>query len=279
MKKRTFRAAVLCLTLCLLTGCAGRSPSAPASASTTAPTSAAVPAATTATLPVIDAVEVTRATEPTAPESVPEKQIAILVKNADLWLWKDEFNPVQYAVTDLDGNGQLEIIASVCRGTGLFSASRFFEVNESKGTLETLVFDMDETESQPDLMYDTVEYWADDAEAVTWYRFTDILRNGAAEHYEVQYALCKQGGSILAEPICSMSAIVSDSWGDAEETYYDAEGNTISANDYFNLPAAHFQGCRHGLRGFGWFTPGSGDDLKQLLRESCRTFLENNSIG
>lgn len=276
MKKRSCLIAVFCLTLSLLAGCRSSAEAAP----------------TATALPVINAVEVTKATTPTVPEMTEPKttaptepkksfeaQFTILAENAPMWLQQEEKEPTWYAVTDLDGNGQLEIIASVCRGTGLFSTSNFYEVNESKGTLEPLLFDMGESDSQPDLIYGAVEYWVDDAESVTWYIFTDALRNGPAEHDEVRFALSKWGSGILAEPICSKHTAVSNNWGDMTDTFFDGNGNEISYNDYSNLPAARFPGCRHGLRAFGWFTPEAGNNLTQLIRDSYQAFAEENSIG
>ena len=64
-----------------------------------------------------------------------EKQIDVIMNNIDTWnLSTDEdiYAPYGYAITDLDQNGRLEIIASSCQGTGIYTYSNYYEVNESR---------------------------------------------------------------------------------------------------------------------------------------------------
>ena len=62
-----------------------------------------------------------------------KKQIDVIMNNIDMWnLYTEDntYNPYGYAITDLDQNGRLEIIASSCQGTGLYTYSNYYEVNE-----------------------------------------------------------------------------------------------------------------------------------------------------
>ena len=63
-----------------------------------------------------------------------DEQIDLIVNNYSMWTMKtddDTNKPYSYVVTDLDQNGRLEIIASTCQGTGIYTYSNWCE--NSKG--------------------------------------------------------------------------------------------------------------------------------------------------
>ncbi|MBQ1580144.1 MAG: hypothetical protein IIZ86_03335, partial [Firmicutes bacterium] len=67
------------------------------------------------------------AEEPEEPavSAEPEDQVKLIAENKDLWLVTDvnEADLYQYAVTDLDENGRLELIATITEGSGQFSTT------------------------------------------------------------------------------------------------------------------------------------------------------------
>ena len=86
---------------------------------------------------------------PEAPSA--EDQIALIVASKDQWLPDDkEYTPF-YAVTDLDGNGRLELIRCV-PGDDWWSTDTFFAVSEDGKELKELAFEYGEGYSHPDLV-------------------------------------------------------------------------------------------------------------------------------
>ena len=65
-----------------------------------------------------------------------EKQLNLIMNNKNLWYKDTEFEKYSYAVTDLDKNGRIEIISSVCQGTGIYTYTEIYEVNESMDDLK-----------------------------------------------------------------------------------------------------------------------------------------------
>ncbi|MBO4290209.1 MAG: hypothetical protein J5865_08965, partial [Lachnospiraceae bacterium] len=82
----------------------------------------------------------------------PADQVKLIAANRDLWLdTSQQADFVMYAVTDLDENGRLELIATITEGTGQFSSTRFWEVSGDYSKLEPVTYDLDGAQSEADL--------------------------------------------------------------------------------------------------------------------------------
>lgn len=65
-----------------------------------------------------------------------EDQIKLLADSQSQWQQPEEpGTPYYYAVTDLDRNGRLEILAMSTQGTGVFTYGKIYEVNNSGSAL------------------------------------------------------------------------------------------------------------------------------------------------
>ena len=62
-----------------------------------------------------------------------EKQIELLADSVELWAGTMNSEGIDYffTVTDMDRNGRLELIVSSRQGTGLYTYSDYFEVNDT----------------------------------------------------------------------------------------------------------------------------------------------------
>lgn len=62
-----------------------------------------------------------------------DEQLQVIAENRSRWCPDLEYagELCQYAVADLDRNGRYEVIVSDMAGTGLYTYSRFFEINDS----------------------------------------------------------------------------------------------------------------------------------------------------
>ena len=97
--------------LCAATGCSGNSPS----------------------VTEVSAAETAPASEDAAVSEEISAQLSLIAANASVWVQDASYGTVyQYTVTDLDQNGRLEVIAASLQGTGLYTYSCFFEVNEAR---------------------------------------------------------------------------------------------------------------------------------------------------
>lgn len=250
--KKVFPAVLLCA--CLLWGC-GRTEPAPVQQ--TKPSRITVPAAAP--------------TDPLPPALTKEDQIRCIAENAALWHINTEYGePKFFTVADLDGNGRMEVIGSVCAGTGLFSTSEFWEVSEDGGALVPLRYGAAEGDSEPDLICDFVGGYEKDGK--TWYIFTDEIRNGAAEHFSIVYALCKDGDAVDLEKLCASRIYYVDSSPNTE--YYNGAGEICTAEEYFGAEERFFSGCDRIGKNFAWFQLPEGSDLELFAEEAYWTFTE-----
>ena len=128
--------------------------------------------------------------EGTEPETVPDyqAQLALIANACGTWVKSDSFDRYGYSVTDLDQNGRLEVIATVCAGSGMFSYTDIWEVNEGCDGLSLCDGSAFGDNSQPDLVstQETTAYYVphDGADYGTYhYVFTDYIRDGAADDF------------------------------------------------------------------------------------------------
>ena len=135
-----------------------------------------------ATEPMVEApAETFLPTEPMPTEGPAlrlEDQIALIAANYPLWVKSDPVVPYSFTVTDLDHNGRLEIISSVCMGTGYFSTNEIWEVNEKYDGLVLCTGEQDGDGSYSDLT--TGPWTVIEKGGAYYYIVRDNVRNGYA---------------------------------------------------------------------------------------------------
>lgn len=213
-----------------------------------------------------------------------EKQIDVIMNNIDTWnLSTDEdiYAPYGYAITDLDQNGRLEIIASSCQGTGIYTYSNYYEVNESLNGLNKIERNVEEGSSEADIMIPTVKVFIDKASNEYHYIFDDLVKVGAAEYYENKQDIVLKNGKLYEKAIAYRNTIYTDS--NPNVTLKDANNNEITAEDYEIIENKLFSNLELKLANIEWvsttdvdFSSVSGDELKNKLIESYEKFGFSN---
>ena len=206
-----------------------------------------------------------------------ELQLTIIAENKDMWTEDLEYadEVYRYVITDLDHNGRYEVIVSNMGGTGLYTYSRFWEVNETLDGLTECTTDFMEGDSQPDLMTETVDAYIDE-NGEFHYAFYDVLRNGMAESYENVRELILRDGEIITKYIASKSNIYE---GDVlSVTCVDQEGNSITEEEYQTMADNYFIDCQKVVTNLGWQDvrqlPDEVDGVMEQLRDSFTVFLK-----
>lgn len=206
-------------------------------------------------------------------------QLYIMAENKEMWTEELEFaNDVyQYAVADLDRNGRYEVIVSNMGGTGHYTYSRFFEVNEEYNGLIECTTDFVEYDSQPDIISSKLETYIDD-KGEFHYAVYDLLKNGAAEYYENVRELMLRDGEIITNYIANKSTIYED--GTPVITCEDSTGNNLTEQEYEEAAGNYFAGYQKITTSMGW------QDVSELETEvkaiaaqldmSLNTFLYEN---
>ena len=209
-----------------------------------------------------------------------EKQIDVIMNNIDTWnLSTDEdiYAPYGYAITDLDQNGRLEIIASSCQGTGIYTYSNYYEVNESLNGLNKIERHVEEGSSEADIMLPTVKVFIDKAANEYHYIFDDLVKASAAEYYENKQDIVLKNGRLYEKTIAYRNTVYTDS--NPNVTLKDANNKEITAEDYALIENKLFSNLELKFANIEWvsttdvdFSSVSGDELKNKLIESYEKF-------
>lgn len=160
----------------------------------------------------------------------PADQVKLIAENRELWLVTDasQADAMMYAVSDIDENGRLELIASVTEGTGMFSTSYFYEVSEDFAALEPVTKMYGTNYSEPDISWND-SFRCYKGELGNFIVSMDQTMNGYAERYYSQDFLLLREGTVDAATIAYCMVLAEDSNGDGEpelHAYYYAAGGS-----------------------------------------------------
>ncbi len=220
--------------------------------------------------------------EETVSQSVQE-QLELIADSIDQWALPMEYaNEVyEYAVTDLDNNGRLEIITANMGGTGIYTYSNFYEVNETYDGLTLCERDVTEGESQADIGTESVQAYHDSETGTVYYVFEDYIKNGAAEHYEVQIAISLVDGKVSEETLAIRSEIY-DADNGLTISHQNAAGEEVTAEEYEGIADTVFAGMEKREAQFGWCVYQGTDGIEEfrgLEREEMLEVLTKSYEG
>lgn len=197
-----------------------------------------------------------------------EEQLQILKNNVGRWNLSDAYTPYNYAVTDLDGNGYLEIFAAVTQGSGMFTSGTIFEVMPDRSLRERPLVWQEGT-FIPEVIVNSAEVYTDPIRRINYYIFSDTVRIGAADSCTTVYGFSLYKGRTLLDRICGENR--SGYNGNVFRNFFGADDAEISEAQYNTAVSEFYSGYSRSEAKFGWF-PMSGGDLLAILRNSFSTF-------
>lgn len=206
-------------------------------------------------------------------------QLQLIADNIDTWRGDDETVIYSYAVTDLDMNGRLEIISSSCQGTGLYTYTSVWEVDEALNKLDPIENPALEGESQADIIVESTPVYFDADSGEYNYIFGDVTRNGAAEYYENLRAIALREGVLSQKDLAYKTTIYEASDAKSTVTCTASDGRTISEDEYEDAPETAFAGLEKKKAAFGWMNADretinamDGAALYDMLEKSYEGF-------
>ena len=198
-------------------------------------------------------------------------QIRLLAENFDAWSMSSVGWPyTNCAVTDLDGNGRLEVIAYLIYGSGDFTYASIFEVNESCDGIAACTVPGQQDPLYPEFNTDgePVRVYTG-SDGVRHYLFTDIERRGAGLYYYTLMPLSLADGTLTLDMIGTKA----DERGVV--TYTDIAGMSLSEAEYEALPGNYYSGSTESSVTISWMNLEGAEDITALLTESWSGFGEN----
>lgn len=187
-----------------------------------------------------------------------KNQIEYVSKNIDLWLGNDEYGIYNYAITDLDQNGRLEIISTTTQGTGIYSTSSIKELNENANGFITIKRNAKKEESEPDIFVPNATVYYNSGDNTYHYIFSDLTR--ATNTYytnNIDYTIKDKS---IEEKLLSSKTEIYESEENSTVTYSDKDGNEITKDEYDNIENNLFNDYEKKEVSINWIT----DDDKRV---------------
>lgn len=234
--------------------------------------------------PMETTVPVTETIAPmtTAPDMLSaDTQLKTIWESRDTWRVLEETDGWCYAVTDLDGNGRLEILSSETHGTGNYTTLRAWEVSEDGASLNPIAAPTDDGEGGPVL---SSGYYSDenpskedveaytDGSGITYYIQTDINKDGAAHYYETKQAVFLKDGKLDRQIVATKQTDYDENGGETV-TCQNGSGESISEDDYEIAVQRRFEGLSQKNVTFGWLSCVHSEELhEEALQASWENF-------
>ncbi len=198
----------------------------------------------------------------------------IFLENSSVWYMEaSDYEEYYYTILDMDGDGYPELIRSLSEGTGLYTYSNYYTIDKD-GSFKELTYETSAGESEPDIILDGVSYFTD-KKGNRWILCCDILRNGYAESHEFNCMLAKQGDVINTIFYSYIHNTVNDEGSDYDSTYFDANDNELSYEDYlaYNETMETEGLVDSGALSLYWFSSHDEGSLDELLLKAYEASL------
>lgn len=211
---------------------------------------------------------------PADPNAV-QAQLDLIWEHKDIWKVLDESDGWCYAVTDLDGNGRLEILSSECHGSGHFITFRAWEVSEDVASLVPIAGEDDHipmfySTANDDLAPEAVPCYYDAKTGSYYYIQFNTIKVDASQYCETTTAVYLLDGRMERE---ILAYEVTDYTPSETVTYQDSDGQTISEEAYTAIPGNRFSGMEANTASIGWLPNLHQEELTpELLQTSWEGF-------
>lgn len=217
-------------------------------------------------------------TESTSMETVHqniEKQLQVIMDHYgwDSLLQFEVYPNYRYTIADLDQNGRLELISTLQQGSGLYTDSWYYEVNEAFDGLNEYKPDNAESDSGADIAEDSVPVYFDLDHHIYFYIFDDRIRDGADLDYKNKRTISLKDGKLTEHILAYQTDWHKETA--ASITCTDADGNEISEHEYNNIADTVFPDLIKKEAHFYWFNIDDieSSGLNTILLKSYHGFL------
>ena len=182
----------------------------------------------------------------------------------------DGQNTWYYAVTDLDHDGLLEFIAASQHPQDRSTNLRVWEIGSDRNSLTECSLAKDPDESFPDILTDVADTFHDTATDTWNYLFYDNVIISPTNVFTSKSAYRLKDGVISYEAYAVEHTVVTA--GGRNVSHTDANGISISADQYNAAGVNAFAGAERGSTNFEWLTAAEADSLARLI-DSISVFM------
>ena len=175
----------------------------------------------------------------------------------------------RYAVTDLDHNGQLELVAAALHPVDRSNNLKVWELSADNSSFNECRTLTPEGESFPDILSNSADTFYD-AGTDTWnYVFLDHIMLSETDVYDVVCSVSMKNSAVgFTQHAISHTEVVN---GFMSTSYMDTNGVKISPDVYNDAGVNAFAGAAKSSTNFGWFKFEDATDAS-VLKDSYAVF-------
>ena len=156
-----------------------------------------------------------------------------------------------YAITDLDRNGQLELLAASEHDKDHTTTLMVWEVNKSIDTMVKCVVKVEDGGSFPDIMSESADTFFDDKLDTWHYLFFDNIVLSDQEAYSLKCSVTMKNRTLSYDQYAVMHVV--SAGGNQTVTYTDMEGQPITEDQFNAAGVSAFPSQNRSGTNFDWF--------------------------
>ncbi|MFI3213320.1 MAG: hypothetical protein R3Y24_08245 [Eubacteriales bacterium] len=195
------------------------------------------------------------------------EQLEVIMNQKEVWEDSVQFEIFCYAVTDFNHNGLLEIMASSCQGTGMYTYSNIWEVNDTLDGLVQYEIGIIEGSSEPDFIINQITTYVDDESGRYYYMVDDYIRVGMAENYTSKQATFFEDNIMFVLYLGTKGEFYDADTEEISIIYEDADRIEITEDVYNELEENHFGSYEKKITYVNWIA--SSDEIWQNDKEGA----------
>ena len=212
-------------------------------------------------------------TPPSSAAQIPEgadEQINLLFSQFDGLKQSDDASRWCYAVTDLDHDGLLELLAGTVQGSGRYTTVKAWRVQPDKQSLGEISINVPEGDSFPDIVIDAADTFHDKDTNYWYYMFNDHVVVSSKEVYANKSAIALVGNELQ---YCTY-AYQHNEWTDGHlvTTFTNRDNEVITPEQYNSVGEDVFAKMERGTVHFDWFLASEASSATRFT-DSYAVFL------
>lgn len=210
------------------------------------------------------------------------QQIKLFAENREIWTeGMDYANDVhRFTIANLGYDGKLTLIAANQGGTGCYTYSEFYQIDE-KGGLKKLESSFKEGDSQPDIMEDSMTVYCSFSLSGNRNHFIvhDMLKDSPATYVYRVSSISIRDEFVLETPLASQMVVYEGEGDVARITSEDCNGNGLTEEEYENFADDYYSrmGLTKKTAGFQWADVSSlegvsDEEAEEMLKRVYKSF-------
>ena len=181
-----------------------------------------------------------------------DEQIRLINANLPSLSRDTESEQWKYAVTDLDRNGRLELVAAGIEEGTYSTMAEIYEVGEDSNSFVQCDMGVEEGKAFVDIISDSADTYYDKKTDTWYYIFTEGYAENENKFYSVKCSVSMKNDYVTPKAYAYES--VEEDGDLLVITFSDLDGNIITPEEFNDAGNQVFKGCTKSCTAFDWFT-------------------------